>query len=121
MSQGFDTRRLFPKTYLRAVDLDGKEVTAQIAEVKNEPLPGEDEAHLVVYFVGKKKTLGLNVSIPLRIFDRMPNTSLVSICQRKCSNRRRSGISTTSSFQPNLPNTSSTLRPLMNLLYRLIP
>jgi hypothetical protein len=62
MSEGFDTRKLFPKTYLRAVDLYGKEVTVQIAEVKNEPLPGEDEAHLVLYFVGKQKTLGLNVT-----------------------------------------------------------
>ena len=62
MSSGFDTRILFPKTYLRAIDLDGKDVTVEIAAVKNEPLPGEDDAHLVLSFVGKKKTLGLNVT-----------------------------------------------------------
>lgn len=59
---GFDTRILFPKTYLRAIDLDGKDVTVEIAAVKNEPLPGDDDAHLVLSFVGKKKTLGLNVT-----------------------------------------------------------
>lgn len=59
---GFDTRILFPKTYLRAIDLDGRDVTVEIAAVKNEPLPDDDAPHLVLSFVGKKKTLGLNVT-----------------------------------------------------------
>jgi hypothetical protein len=52
---------VFPSKYLRAADLDGHEVTVTIEHIEMESLGADDDTQKpVLYFVGKKKGLGLN-------------------------------------------------------------
>lgn len=49
----------FPSKYLRAADLDGRQVTVSIDRVVMEDV-GDDDAKPVLYFVGKEKGVVLN-------------------------------------------------------------
>ena len=56
---------IFPSKYLKAADLNGKPVTAKIASALLETLKspdGKEQQKIVLYFVGAKKTLPLNMA-----------------------------------------------------------
>jgi hypothetical protein len=56
---------IFPSKYLRSADLQGKPVVCQIDRALVETLKsakGEDQTKVVLYFVGKKKSLPLNMT-----------------------------------------------------------
>ena len=50
----------FPSKYLRAADLDGREVTVTMAGVKMEPVVQGEPDKLILYFKGKEKGVVLN-------------------------------------------------------------
>jgi hypothetical protein len=50
----------FPSKYLKAPDIEGHEVTVQIAAVKLEPMEQSGDSKPVLYFVGKTKGVVLN-------------------------------------------------------------
>jgi hypothetical protein len=50
----------FPSKYLKAADIEGHEVTVQIAAVKLESMEQSGDTKPVLYFVGKSKGVVLN-------------------------------------------------------------
>lgn len=60
-----DVRAMFDKEFLYAYDLQGKDVTVEIASVKQGKLTGtggKSNKKPVLYFKGKEKGLGLNIT-----------------------------------------------------------
>ena len=55
---GFNLNDEFPSNYLKAADLEGQTVAAEISDIKKERIGDDDK--LVVYFKGKHKGLVLN-------------------------------------------------------------
>jgi hypothetical protein len=53
---------LFPSKYLRASDLNGKEVGVQISAVALEPVGQDKSMKAVVYFANKQKGMVLNAT-----------------------------------------------------------
>ena len=53
---------IYQSKYLRAADLDGKEVTVEIEKVVMETFPGEERPKPVLIFKGRDKGLVLNVT-----------------------------------------------------------
>ena len=53
---------IYPSKYLRAADLDGKEVPVEILQVEMETFPGEDRPKPVLTFKGRDKGLVLNIT-----------------------------------------------------------
>ena len=54
-----DISTAFPGTYLKASDLQDRETTAKMDDVRNEIIGGDEEKP-VLYFIGKTKGLVLN-------------------------------------------------------------
>lgn len=62
-----DIDKIFPSRYLKAGDLDGREITVTIKEVKLENVGQTKESKPVLYFRGAQKGLVLNITNSKRI------------------------------------------------------
>jgi hypothetical protein len=58
---------VFPSKYLKAADLNGKEPTAKIREIKMEEIGQDKERRPVMYFMGTDKAMVLNKTNALTI------------------------------------------------------
>lgn len=62
-----DIDKIFPSRYLKAADLDGREITVTIKDVKLENVGQTKDSRPVLYFRGTNKGLVLNVTNSKRI------------------------------------------------------